>query len=88
MGMKRSIIIVLATICVIFSLVNASQAQYHGIWKDTETGNTHNFYIQHYSTGSTVVIYTIDAIQLYSFLGALSGAVSNRTPWIFFMPKP
>ncbi len=42
-------------------------AQTQGIWKDTPTGTTHNFYIQNYETGSTIVIYTPDGLTFYAF---------------------
>ncbi|MBI4773972.1 MAG: right-handed parallel beta-helix repeat-containing protein, partial [Deltaproteobacteria bacterium] len=45
----------------------------NGIWKDP-TNQTHNFYIQHYSTGATVVIYTKDAVTFFAFLANISGS--------------
>jgi len=48
-------------------------AQYHGIWKDSMESPGHNFYIQHYAAGSTVVVYTPDAVTFHAFLGALEG---------------
>jgi len=59
-------------------------AQYQGVWKDDADPAIHNFYIQHYSTGSTVVIYTTDAIHSYAFLTDISNdqfqAVSMDIP--------
>jgi len=49
------------------------RAQYHGIWKDSVENPCHNFYIQHYAAGSTVVVYTPDAVTFHAFLGALEG---------------
>ncbi len=53
-------------------LCGNAYAQYQGIWKDTGESPAHNFYIQHYSTGSTIVIYTADAVTFHAFLADIS----------------
>ncbi len=68
----------LVSSCLLFSFSGLAHADYHGIWKDNATGNTHNFYIQSYSTGSMVVIYTLDAVNFYAFLGDLSGTTFEQ----------
>jgi PKD repeat protein len=59
-------------ILILGLLSGSAYAQYHGIWKDTGDSPTHNFYIQHYSTGSTIVIYTTDATTFHAFLADIS----------------
>ena len=54
-------------------------AQYQGIWKDNADPPSHNFYIKHYSTGSTVVIYTEDAVVFYAFLADISNDTFEAT---------
>ncbi len=48
-------------------------AAYQGIWKDSDLGQVHNFYVQHYSTGSTIVIYTASLGDYHAFLANISG---------------
>ena len=47
-------------------------AQYQGIWKDDVSEHAHNFYIQHYATGSTIVVYTQDARTFYAFVSDMA----------------
>ncbi len=47
-------------------------AQYQGIWKDDVSEHAHNFYIQHYATGSTIVVYTQDARTFYAFISDMA----------------
>ncbi|MBI4775849.1 MAG: PKD domain-containing protein [Deltaproteobacteria bacterium] len=60
---------VLSLLCV-----GIAHAQYQGIWKDEGLPSTYGFYIQHYSSGATVVIYTTDGTTFHAFLGDMSGA--------------
>jgi len=60
---------------LVSSLLEGAYAQYHGIWKDDASAPTHNFYIQHYATGSSVVLYTRDGKTFYAFLAPMTGNV-------------
>ena len=60
---------------LVTSFLEGAYAQYHGIWKDDASAPTHNFYIQHYATGSSVVLYTKDGKTFYAFLADMSGSV-------------
>ncbi len=67
----------LICLAIVYGVIagGVAAAQYHGIWKDSIESPSHNFYIQHYSTGSTVVVYTQDAITFHAFLGEMAGNV-------------
>ena len=50
-------------------------AQYQGIWKDNDTNQSHNFFIQHYDTGSTLVLHTKDAMTVDVYQARMQGAL-------------
>ena len=64
------------TLVPILSLLcfGIAHAQYQGIWKDGGLPPTYSFYIQHYSSGATLVIYTTDGTKFHAFLGDMSGS--------------
>ncbi|MBI4775204.1 MAG: PKD domain-containing protein [Deltaproteobacteria bacterium] len=80
---RVGLVILLLAAFVCLPAANAL-AQYQGIWKDGADPAKHNFYIQHYSTGSTLAVYTADAVRFYAFLSDLSDgqfqAVSMDVP--------
>ena len=65
--------IVLATVAWNLFATEPVWAEYQGIWKDCDLGQVHNFYVQHYSTGSTIVIYTASLGDYHAFLADISG---------------
>ena len=50
-------------------------AQYQGIWKDNDTNQSHNFFIQHYDTGSTLVLHTKDAMTVDVYQARMQGTL-------------
>ncbi|MBI4775133.1 MAG: PKD domain-containing protein [Deltaproteobacteria bacterium] len=50
-------------------------AQYQGIWKDIESNQSHNFFVQQYDTGSTLVLHTTDAVTVHAYQGTMQGPV-------------
>ena len=52
---------------------------YSGIWKGDAGGISYSFYIQHYATGATIVIYASDPNRLYGFLSDMFGGCTFET---------
>ena len=67
--------VLVLVLSLFFTFTITAHAQHQGIWKDDAPTPTHSFYIQHYSTGSTVVIYTADAVTLFAFQDVMAGGV-------------
>ncbi|MBI4775757.1 MAG: PKD domain-containing protein [Deltaproteobacteria bacterium] len=70
---RRSLLF--AALLVLFAslfFVGPSQAQYQGIWKDDNPTPSYTFYVQHYSSGATLIIYATDANAMYAFLADLT----------------
>ena len=67
--------LLLLVLSLFFAFTVTANAQHQGIWKDDAPTPTHSFYIQHYSTGSTVVIYTADAVTLFAFQDVMADGV-------------
>jgi len=65
----RTLVPVLFLLCF-----GIAHAQYQGIWKDQGLQPEYAFYIQHYSTGATLVIYTADGTTFHAFLCDMSGS--------------
>ena len=72
----RRCVLVVAMLVLFTStfFVGTSQAQYQGIWKDDNLTPSYTFYVQHYSSGATLIIYATDANSMYAFLDDLTDA--------------
>jgi len=71
-----------AAMLVLFAstfLAGVSEAQYQGIWKDDNPAPSHTFYIQHYSSGATLIIYATDVNEMHAFLADLTDTTFEGT---------